>query len=128
LFLVKGALLGSRGVAGLAGCGSEAVEESIYDGPCVKQVFERAERGCGRGRAGLGRPSQIGPIGRDQRLAAIGQDQNEMQSTLTMRHPENVEGYTLERMASADNRDLLRQVLMMGSVSWLPLGLFPTPG
>ena len=44
-----------------------------------------------------------------------------MQSTFTMRHPENVEGLPLERMANADNGNLLREVLMMGSVSWLPL-------
>jgi hypothetical protein len=37
-----------------------------------------------------------------------------------MRHPEKVEGSAFERMASTDNGDLLREVLMMGSVSWLP--------
>ena len=72
------------------------------------------------------RQGQIGPIGRDQRLSAIGQDQNEMQSTLTVRPLHNVQGSALERMASTDNGDLLGKVLMMGSVSWLPLTLFHT--
>ena len=40
-----------------------------------------------------------------------------MQLTLTMRHPENVEGSAFERMANADNGNLLGEVLMMGSVS-----------
>ena len=58
-------------------------------------------------------------MGGNQRLTAIGQDQNEMQATFTMRHPDNVEGPAFERMANTDNGDLLREVLMMGSVSWL---------
>ena len=66
------------------------------------------------------REGQIGPIGRDQRLTAIGQDQKEMQSTLAMRPVHNVQGSAIERMASPDNGDLLRKVLLMGSVSWLP--------
>ena len=40
-----------------------------------------------------------------------------MQLTLTMRHPENVEGSAFGRMANADNGNLLGEVLMMGSVS-----------
>jgi hypothetical protein len=72
------------------------------------------------------RASQIGPIGRNQRLTAIGQDQNEMPLTFAMRHPENLEGSAFERMANADNGHLLGEVVMMGSVSWLPLIPFRT--
>ena len=74
------------------------------------------------------RRGQIGPIGRDQRLTAIGQDQNEMQSTFAMRRLHNVQGSALERVASTDNGDLLRKVLMMGSVSWLPSTICRTNG
>src|SRR5215471_14081860 len=81
---------------------------------------------CCRCRGELCRQGQIGPIGRDQRLTAIGQDQNEMQSTFAMRPLHNVQGSALERMASTDNGDLLGKVLMMGSVSWLPLTTFHT--
>ena len=91
----------------------------------MKQVLERAQRSR-RCRAELYRQGQIGPIGRDQRLTAIGQDQNEMQSTLTMCPLENVQGSAIERMASTDNGDLLGKVLLMGSVSWLPLTPFHT--
>jgi hypothetical protein len=38
-----------------------------------------------------------------------------------MHRPENVERSAFERMANADNSYLLRKVLMMGSVSWVPL-------
>src|SRR5215831_12782070 len=85
----------------------------------MKQVLERAECCCCRCRGELCRQGQIGPIGRDQRLTAIRQDQNEMQSTLTMRPLHNVQGSAIERMTSTDNGDLLRKVLLMGSVSWL---------
>src|SRR5215471_4736242 len=118
-FSCKFALLGGRGSTDLAGCGSEAAEESIYHGPCMKQVLERAECCCCWFRGELCRQGQIGPIGRDQRLTAIGRDQNKMQSTLTMRPLHNVQGSAIERMASTDNGDLLRKVLLMGSVSWL---------
>jgi len=119
-FSRKFALLYGRGPSVLTGCWSEAAEESIYHGPCMKQVFERAECCCCRCRGALCGQGQIGPIGRDQRLTAIGQDQNEMQSTLTMHPLHNVQGSAIERMASPDNGDLLRKVLMMGSVWWLP--------
>ena len=41
--------------------------------------------------------------------------------------PKNPERLTVERMASADNRDSLGKVLMMGSVSYVPSIVFRTP-
>jgi len=103
---------------------SEAAEESVYEGTRVKQVFQRAE-GCGSlCRANLLRLSKRGkirPVHRDQRFTAIGQDQNEMQSTLAMNRSKNVERPAFEWMASTDDGNSLRKVLMMGSVSCLPL-------
>ncbi len=66
------------------------------------------------------RRSKGSPVPRNQRLAAVGQNQNEMQSTPAMRRPKNVERLAFERMASTDDGDALRKVLMMGSVSWFP--------
>jgi hypothetical protein len=37
-----------------------------------------------------------------------------------MHRPEHVERSAFERMARADNSYLLRKVLMMGSMSWVP--------
>jgi hypothetical protein len=83
----------------------------------MEQVFERAEccRGwrtdgwCGRG--------QVGPIGRNQRFTAVGQNQNEKKPTFPMHRPEKVQRSAFERMARADNRDLFGKVLITGSVS-----------
>jgi len=117
------ALLPCRGVPGLARRYSEAAEESVYDGACVKQIFQRAERCrclCRERSLRLLRRGKVSPVRRDQRLTAVGQNQNEMQSTLAMRRPKNVEQPAFERMASTDNGDALKKVLMMGSVSWFP--------
>jgi len=103
----------------LAGCECDAVEESIDDRSCVKQILKRAEGGrrrccervCGR--------DEIGPIGRNQRLTAIRQDQNKQEPTFPMQSPEHVERLAFEGMTSTDDDDLLGEVLMMGSVSWV---------
>ena len=122
----KGTLL--RGRAVLAGDGSEAAEESIDDRSCVQQVFQRA-KGCGRAcrREDLYGRGEVGPIGGNQRFTAIGQDQDEKELTLPMHRPENVERLAFERMPRSDNGDLFRKVLMMGSVSCVPLTVFHTP-
>jgi len=103
----------------LAGCECDAVEESIDDRSCVKQILKRAEGGrrrccervCGR--------DEIGPIGRNQRLTAIRQGQNKQEPTFPMQSPEHVERLAFEGMTSTDDDDLLGEVLMMGSVSWV---------
>ena len=64
---------------------------------------------------------KVSPVRSDQRLTAVGQDQNEMQPTFTMCRPKNVERLAFERMAGTNDGDVLRKVLMMGSVSWFPL-------
>ena len=123
MFSCNAALLRSRGVPVLALQRNEAAEESVYDGTRVKQVFHRAE-GCGRlcrvNLLSLCRRRKICPVHRNQRFTAIGQNQNEMQSTLTMHRSQNVERPALERMASTDDGHSFRKVLLMGSVSWLP--------
>jgi hypothetical protein len=119
LFSCKGALLLNR----LAGHDREAVEESVGDGTCVKQVLYGAQRGFGLHRESLSRLShteQICPVRGDQRLTAIRQNQDEIRLPLAMRRPKNLKRFSLKGMASADDRDSLRKVLMMGSVSWFP--------
>jgi hypothetical protein len=103
---------------------SEAAEESVYERTPVKQVFQRTERCRGMGRESVRRwcsRGEVCPVRRNQRFATIGQDQNQMQSTFAMGGCENVERSAVKRMASTDNRDFLREVSMMGSVSWFPL-------
>jgi hypothetical protein len=116
-FSRTGALLGGGGISVLAGDGSETAKKSIDDRACVKQVFERAECGCGGCTDGWSGRGQVGPIGRNQRFAAIGQNENEKEPTFAMHGPENVERSAFERMARANNGDLFGEVLRTGSVS-----------
>jgi hypothetical protein len=71
---------------------SEAAEESIYDGTCMKQVFQRAKH-CGliRSDSRLYGGRKVRPVGRDERFSAVRQDQNEMQSAVPMDSPKNSE-------------------------------------
>ncbi len=83
----------------------------------MKQVFQRAEGCCGCRAQRLGGRGQVRPVGRNQRLTAIGQDQDEKELTFPMHCPEDFQRMAFERMASADYGDLLGEVQMMGSVS-----------
>jgi len=78
--------------------------------PGNRELLRQCTNGlCGR--------SQVGPISRNQRFAAIGQDQDEKETTFAVHRPENVERAAFERMANTDNSDRLGKMLMMGSVS-----------
>ena len=118
-FSRKGALLCGRGVAVLAGCRSEAAEESVYHGAGVEQVFARA-KSRRNSREGLCSGGEVSPFGRDQRFTAVRQNEPEKPSTFPMHRPKNVKRSAFERMAGTDNSDPLGKVLMMGSVSWFP--------
>ena len=83
----------------------------------MQQVFQRAESCRGWRTDGLCRRRQVGPIRRNQRFTAIGQDQDEKESTFPMHRSENTERLAFERMLRSDNGDLFGKVLMMGSVS-----------
>ncbi|MDX6463096.1 MAG: hypothetical protein QOE55_6793 [Acidobacteriaceae bacterium] len=118
-FSRKGALLLCRGVPGLARRCNDAAEESVNDGACVKQVLqgsERCRRLCRKRFRRLCCRPQVSPGRRDHGLAAIGQDQNQHQSALSVCRPKNVERFTFKRMPSADNCNSLGKVLLMGSV------------
>jgi len=66
-----------------------ATLESINDGAQVQQILERRQAG-GRlvGRLTRG-GSDLGPVGWDEGLTAVGQDQDEVQTIVPMRLPEN---------------------------------------
>ena len=73
---------------------SEAAEESIYNRTGVKQSFQRVKR-CGLFRSDstkrLHGGRNVGPVGRDERFTAVGQNQKEIQSTVPMDGPKNSE-------------------------------------
>jgi len=118
-FSRNGALLPCRAIPGLARRCNDAAEESVNDGACAKQILQGAKRSrrlCGKGFLRLDCQGQVSPVRRDHGLAAIGQDQNQNQSAISLCRSKNVERLTFKRMPSADNSNPLGKVLMMGSV------------
>ncbi len=118
-FSRNGALLPCREVPGAARRCNDAAEESVNDGACVKQILQgakRIRRLCRKIFLRLDCRGQVSPACRDHGLAAIGQDQNQHQSAISVCRPKNVERFTFKRMPSADNCNSLGKVLMMGSV------------
>jgi hypothetical protein len=79
------ALLCSRRRPHLSGCG-QALQQSIYDSSGMEQVCRRRENG----RLGIGcsivlvARGEVSPFGGDQRAAAIGQHEEQMQTITAM--------------------------------------------
>jgi hypothetical protein len=99
-------------------CAGNAAEESIDKTAELKQVVQRGGQfrtgwnGCGR--------IEIGPSGRDKRLAAIRQNENELQATAHVRMPEHLQRLPCKRVMRARDDHSLEEVLSVGSVWWFP--------
>jgi hypothetical protein len=63
---------------------------------------------------------EICPLGGDQRLAPVRQNENELQTAVHPRVPEDLQRLSLERMMRAGDSHTLREVPVVGSVWWLP--------
>ena len=63
---------------------------------------------------------QVGPLRRDQRTAAVGQDQEQVQEVVTMRPPQQLQGLALEGVVGANNGDRRWKTVEVGSVSYGP--------
>jgi hypothetical protein len=78
----------------LAFKGRKAVEESVRDGACVKQVLDGTQHGAVLFRnsaSGLIYWAIIGPLGGNHGLTAVRQDQDEVQAAIAMELAENLE-------------------------------------
>jgi hypothetical protein len=76
-------------------------QESIDHAAEAEQVFRRAGglRILGRAVGGV----EVRPIGRDQRLTSVRQNQNELQAPAHVRVPEDLQTLSFERMMRAGN-------------------------
>jgi hypothetical protein len=89
----------------------------------VKQVFDGTQHGSRLDRKSLSALTYCGiicPLRRDHGLTAVRQNQDQIQSAVAMDLAENIERSRFKWMMSANNRDPLKKVLMMGSVSPFP--------
>jgi hypothetical protein len=91
-----------------------ADEESIDEAAKLKQVFGRPHqrRPLARDRERL----KVGPLGRQERLASVRQNQHEVQAALTVRVAEDSQRLAYKGVMGASDGNPLREVLTVGSV------------
>jgi hypothetical protein len=111
----------------------KAVEESVHHRACLQQIGERAEvvrhgGDCAGGNRGRRvQHGQIGPIGGDQRTAAIRKDQEQAQAVAS-HLPHDLQAHTFEGVTLADDRYPAWKLTEMGSVSTYPSTRSTTSG
>ena len=93
-------------------------QESIGQAAKAQEVIQRADQLRILRRAG--RTVEIGPLGGDQRLAAVRQDEHELQAGRHACLSEDVQALSLEGMMRTRDGDAFGKLVMMGSVSWCP--------
>ena len=114
------ALLSGTLVRLLPRCG-KATQQSIHDGACMQQIREQSEAVTGQlSGCASPRPVKIRPFDRNKRSTAVGQDQEQLRTTLPMNEPVYGEALTFEGMTRSSDGDAWRKILVMGSVSWFP--------
>ena len=92
----------------------------------MKQIVGCANKLKTMGRDPVG--LEVRPFGRDERLASIRQNQNELQSVLPVRVPQDFQRLSFERVVQTRDGDPLGEVLTVGSVWRFPSMGFPTNG
>jgi hypothetical protein len=121
------ALLSGTLVRLLPRCG-KATQQSIHDGACMQQIREQSEAVTGQlSWCGALRSVKIRPFGGNERSTAVGQDQEQLRTTLPMNAPVYGEALTFEGMMRSSDGDAWRKILVMGSVSGFPSIRFHTP-
>jgi hypothetical protein len=98
-------------------------QESVDDLAKLEQITESAQRGCAvdiviaRRCAGI---APVGPHGRNERSASVRQNDEHEQHVVALDAADHRQRLALERVASAQNGHLSRNIAEMGSVSYLP--------
>jgi hypothetical protein len=89
-----------------------SVKESIDQVADAKQVVERGECCFGGNRC-----SEVGPIGGNERLAAVRKNQREIEPSVAMEVSEQFQGLSFKRMPRSSDGDAFGKVVRVGSVS-----------
>ena len=89
-------------------------QQSIDEAAKTQQVIPRADEHRSLRRAGGG--LKVCPVGGDQRLAAVGQDEHELPAVGHADLPQDLQRLSMERMMRTRDSDTFGEVLMMGSV------------
>jgi hypothetical protein len=98
-------------------------QESVDDLTKLEQITELAERECvvdiviAQRCVGI---APVGPRGRNERSAAVRQDDEHEQHSASLDAADHRKRLALESVALADNGYLIRDIAEMGSLSCLP--------
>jgi hypothetical protein len=101
-------------------------QKSINEVAKTQQVIQRADQHRSFWRAG--RNLEICPIGGNQGLAAVWQNENELQAAAHAGLPEDLQRLSVEGVVRTRDGDAFGKVLVMGSVSWCPSTTSVTSG
>jgi len=101
-----------------------AAQESIGKTAKTEQVIERADEKRSLWRAGGS--LEIRPVGGDQRLTAVWQDEHELQAGGHAGLPQDLQRVSMERMMRTRDGHPFGEELMLGSVWWFPSTRFRT--
>jgi hypothetical protein len=96
----------------------QPTEQSLNDGSRLEQVADRTE--CHGLLALLVPRFQVGPGGRDQALAAIRKDQEQIELAVAAHPPQHRQFPALERVVRTEDPNRRRKVLEVGSLSCFP--------
>ena len=92
----------------------------------MEQVIQRADE---RNRFwGAGGGLEVRPVGGDQRLASVRQNENELQAAGHAGLAEDLQRLSVEWVMRTRDGHAFGEVLMMGSVSWFPSTTSVTSG
>jgi hypothetical protein len=94
------------------------VQESIDEAAKTQQVIPRADEHRRLRRAGS--RLKVCPVGGDQRLAAVGQKEHELQAGGHADLAQDLQRLSFEWVVRTRDGHAFGEVLMMGSVSWFP--------
>ena len=103
-----------------------AAQQSIGKIAQTQKVVERADKLSSRWRTGS--CFEVRPFGGDQRLAAVRQNEHELQAGRHARLPENFQRLSFKWVMRTGDRHPLGKLLTVGSVSWCPSTRFRTNG
>jgi hypothetical protein len=111
----------------LAGRGLVPTEKSVNDRPGTEQLADRGKDRCTSGccvRQSIGGRSEICPGGRHQSAAAVGKDNQQLETATSIIPTQQLERLPFERMTASNNLNPLRvaieMMVVMGSVSTIP--------
>jgi hypothetical protein len=95
-----------------------AVQECIDETAKTQQVIQRTDERRSLWSKGSG--LEVCPIGRDQRLTAVWENEDELQAAGHARLAKNLQRLSLQGMMRTGDRYSFRKVLMVGSVWCFP--------